>query len=127
MAEKPGGSRKNMNQVEVNAQWEEAVRKENRGRILKEAFDFNPKCLNVITEKPTNLNRLKIMEKELKEVYDDSEESKVLKGKLETVDAHFLLCELVIGGKLSLKDPQSEQNTQKKKATLSTLASRIKG
>ena len=49
-----GGSRKNMNQVEVNAQWEEAVRKESRGRILNENFDFNPKHLVVVSDKVTN-------------------------------------------------------------------------
>ena len=63
MAEKkePAGARKNLNQVEVNAQWEEAVRKEGRGRILKEDFDFNPKNLAVITEKPTNQAKLNLM------------------------------------------------------------------
>ena len=85
MAEKPGGSRKNMNQVEVNAQWEEAVKKENRGRILKEHFDFNPKNLNVITEKPTNLNRLNIMAKELKEPVDQDGDMQTLKTKLQTL------------------------------------------
>jgi hypothetical protein len=58
MAEKPGGSRKNMNQVEINAQWEEAVKKESRGRILNENFDFNPKNLLVITDKPTSINKM---------------------------------------------------------------------
>ena len=28
---------------QINACWVEAVRKENKGRILKEDFDFNPK------------------------------------------------------------------------------------
>ena len=51
--EKPGGSRKNMNQVELNAQWEESVKKEMRGRVLNEKFDFNPKNLRVIANKPT--------------------------------------------------------------------------
>ena len=58
MADKPSGTRKNMNQVEINAQWEEAVKKENRGRILNENFDFNPKNLLVITDKPTSTNKL---------------------------------------------------------------------
>ncbi len=53
MAEKPQGSRKNMNQVELNAQWEECVKKEMRGRVLNENFDFNPKKLRVIPNKPT--------------------------------------------------------------------------
>ena len=51
---KPGGTRKNLNQVEIDAQWIEAVRKEGRGRILNENFDFNPKNLLVITAKPTD-------------------------------------------------------------------------
>ena len=59
MAQAPGGeaaaNRKNLNQVELNAQWEESCRKENRGRILNENFDFNPKNLNVITGKPTDV------------------------------------------------------------------------
>ena len=54
MAEEPKGGRKNLNQVEVNAQWEEACKREQRGRVLKEDFDFNPKKLNVITQKPTD-------------------------------------------------------------------------
>ena len=51
--EKPAGSRKNMNQVELNSQWKESVRKEMRGRVLNENFDFNPKNLRVIANKPT--------------------------------------------------------------------------
>lgn len=42
-----------MNQVELNAQWEESVKKEMRGRVLNEQFDFNPKNLRVIANKPT--------------------------------------------------------------------------
>ena len=57
--EKPGGSRKNMNQVELNAQWEESVRKENRGRVLNENFDFNPKNLRVISSKPTEVKPIR--------------------------------------------------------------------
>ena len=49
-----GGSRKNQNEVETNAQWREAVTKESRGRILNENFDFNPKHLAVISDKVTN-------------------------------------------------------------------------
>ena len=80
--EAKGGSRRNMNQVEINAQWEEAVKRESRGRVLKEHFDFNPKKLNVITEKPTNLNRLNMMAAELKDTHGDDEDSKLLKQKL---------------------------------------------
>ena len=42
-----------MNQVELNAQWEESVKKEMRGRVLNEKFDFNPKNLRVVPNKPT--------------------------------------------------------------------------
>ena len=55
--DKPTGSRKNMNQVELNAQWEESVRKEMRGRVLNENFDFNPKNLRVISNKPTEVKK----------------------------------------------------------------------
>ena len=34
------------------------MKKESRGRILNENFDFNPKHLAVISDKPTNANRL---------------------------------------------------------------------
>ena len=34
------------------------MKKENRGRILNENFDFNPKNLLVITDKPTSMNKL---------------------------------------------------------------------
>ena len=54
--------------------------------MLKEDFDFNPKKLNVITEKPTNLNRLNMMAKELKDPTDNGDEdAKVLKTKLEVL------------------------------------------
>ena len=86
MAEEPKGGRKNLNQVEVNAQWEEACKREQRGRVLKEDFDFNPKKLNVITEKPTNKNRLNMMAKELVDPTDNGDEdAKVLKSKLEVL------------------------------------------
>ena len=79
--EKPTGSRKNMNQVEVNAQWEEAVKKESRGRILNENFDFNPKNLLVITDKPTSYNKLN--QNKTQEENKESEEA--LKKKLEVL------------------------------------------
>ena len=41
-AKAPAG-RAGMTQVEINACWVEAVRKESKGRILNEQFDFNPK------------------------------------------------------------------------------------
>jgi hypothetical protein len=66
-----------MNQVEINAQWEEAVKKESRGRILNENFDFNPKNLLVITEKPTT-NKLSGQE-------ENKESMDALKKKLEVL------------------------------------------
>ena len=41
----------------MNAQWNEAVKKEMRGRVLNETFDFNPKNLSVITDKPTTVKK----------------------------------------------------------------------
>ena len=41
-----------MNAVEVNACWVESIKKESKGRILYENFDFNPKNLIILTEKP---------------------------------------------------------------------------
>ena len=48
----------NFDPLQINAQWEEAVKKESRGRILNENFDFNPKNLLVISDKPTNKSKL---------------------------------------------------------------------
>uniref|UniRef100_A0A7S3CKS0 Uncharacterized protein n=1 Tax=Strombidium rassoulzadegani TaxID=1082188 RepID=A0A7S3CKS0_9SPIT len=81
MTEKPSGSRKNMNQVEINAQWEEAVKKENRGRVLNEHFDFNPKKLLVITDKPTSINKLNAVSSSKGK--DSQESMDALKKKLE--------------------------------------------
>ena len=77
--DKPTGSRKNMNQVELNAQWEESVRKEMRGRVLNENFDFNPKNLRVISNKPTEVKEQKEEEKKTEESDDQ------LKKKLEVL------------------------------------------
>ena len=82
MAEKPGGTRKNLNQVEINAQWEEAVKKESRGRILNENFDFNPKNLLVITDKPTSINKLN---EDPKNKEENKESMDALKKKLEVL------------------------------------------
>mmetsp|Transcript_7236 Transcript_7236/g.6351 ORF Transcript_7236/g.6351 Transcript_7236/m.6351 type:complete len:143 (+) Transcript_7236:51-479(+) len=41
-----------MNAVEVNACWVESIKKESKNRILYENFDFNPKNLVILTEKP---------------------------------------------------------------------------
>jgi hypothetical protein len=38
-----GGGRKNLNAVEVNAQWVEFINKEMANHHLNEHFDFNPK------------------------------------------------------------------------------------
>ena len=44
----------------IHLGWEESCKKENRGRILNENFDFNPKNLRVIANKPTE--KLKLYE-----------------------------------------------------------------
>ena len=44
-----------MNAVEVNACWVESIKKESKGRVLYENFDFNPKNLVILTEKPMNM------------------------------------------------------------------------
>ena len=62
----------------MNAQWEECVRKEMRGRVLNEHFDFNPKKLIVISDKPTYV---------AKEVHQDEESMGALKKKLEVLTA----------------------------------------
>ena len=72
-----------MNQVEINAQWEEAVKKESRGRILNENFDFNPKNLLVITDKPTSINKLNSNPNLKKE--ENKESMDALKKKLEVL------------------------------------------
>ena len=81
MADKKVGSRANMNQVEINAQWEEAVKKESRGRILNENFDFNPKHLIVVSDKVTSQNKLNQKE----ENKGDSEQMATLAKKLEVL------------------------------------------
>ena len=61
----PAG-RAGMTQVEINACWVEAVRKENKGRVLNENFDFNPKnCKSPFypTSKPTAKARPVVTEK----------------------------------------------------------------
>ena len=63
-----------MNQVEINACWRESVRKEGIGRILHEKFDFDPKNLIAITEKPTQVKQ--------RPSTSDVEHIKLLKTKL---------------------------------------------
>ena len=38
----------------------ESIKREMRGRVLNEHFDFNPKNLNVITDKPTNKEKIDV-------------------------------------------------------------------
>lgn len=54
MAAKPEaiGSRKQMNEVTYNAIFREHVKKEKHHAHLNEDFDFNPKNLFAVTEKP---------------------------------------------------------------------------
>merc|ERR1719468_1456570 len=85
MAEKPGkpGGRAGMTQVEINACWVEACRKENKGRILKEQFDFNPKNLIAITEKPTRMGAAAAQND--KNTKTTEEDLKLLKEKLDSL------------------------------------------
>lgn len=41
-----------MTAIEVNACWVESIKKESKGRVLHENFDFNPKNLVILTDKP---------------------------------------------------------------------------
>ena len=77
--DKPGGSRQHLNQVEINAQWEESVRKEMRGRVLNETFDFNPKNLRVVPNKPTEKSKFGVEEAKTEEGDD------TLKKKLDVI------------------------------------------
>ena len=80
--------------MQINACWVEAVRKENKGRILKENFDFNPKnrkwrceltvvtlLVIAITEKPTSVNP----HVEAATTGDAAEDLRVLKDKLDSL------------------------------------------
>ena len=67
--------------AQVNAQWEEAVKKESKGRILNENFDFNPKNLLVITDKPTSYNKIN----QTKSIEENKESDEALKKKLEVL------------------------------------------
>jgi len=46
-------ARKERNQVEINACWVEAIKKEHLKETINEHFQLNPKNLVVISEKPT--------------------------------------------------------------------------
>jgi hypothetical protein len=39
--------------VSINACWREALRNESKHHVLQETFDFNPKNLMAVTQKPT--------------------------------------------------------------------------
>ena len=41
-----------MNAVEINACWVEAIKNESKNRVLYENFDFNPKKLIILSDKP---------------------------------------------------------------------------
>ena len=60
-----------MSEVDINACWREAVKKEKRSSSICDRFDFNPKNMIAITEKPTtvmtNYNRNDSVMKTLKE------------------------------------------------------------
>jgi len=49
----PKGARREVNQVEYNSIFREHVAKEKKHAYLNENFDFNPKNLFAVTEKPT--------------------------------------------------------------------------
>ena len=47
-----GGQKRQMNAVEINACWVESIKKESKNRLLNEKFDFNPKNLIILSDKP---------------------------------------------------------------------------
>lgn len=49
------GSRRQMDQVQINSIFREHVKKEKHHAVLNENFDFNPKYLFAVTEKPTKV------------------------------------------------------------------------
>ena len=49
----PKGARREVNQVEYNSIFREHVAKEKKHAYLNENFDFNPKNLFAVSEKPT--------------------------------------------------------------------------
>ena len=50
--EKPARNKREMNAVESNACWVEAIRKEHKSFNLNENFSINPKSLVLLAEKP---------------------------------------------------------------------------
>ena len=48
-----GGLKRQTDEVKTNAIFRESVKKEQQHRFLNENFDFNPKNLVAITDKPT--------------------------------------------------------------------------
>lgn len=67
------GARKQMDQVTINSIFREHVKKEKQHAVLNENFDFNPKNLFAVTEKPT------------KDLKADDEDLTYLKTKLGTL------------------------------------------
>merc|ERR1712060_314495 len=79
MADPPKG-RVGMTQVEENACWRERVAHENKKSVLNENFDFNPKNLIAISEKPTQMKA-----KTAEEMKATEADLKILKDKLDTL------------------------------------------
>ena len=67
------GSRRQMDQVQINSIFREHVKKEKHHAVLNENFDFNPKYLFAVTEKPTKVFKA------------DDEDLDYLKTKLGTI------------------------------------------
>ena len=70
-----------MNAVEINACWRESIKKESKGRQLNEKFDFNPKNLIILSDKPTNKVQSNLNPE------DAEKEMEELKTKLSTIAA----------------------------------------
>src|SRR5258708_2034275 len=72
--------RRQMNAVEINACWVESIKKESKNRVLYENFDFNPKNLVILSEKPHAHNSYQGMNPE-----DTEKEMEELKMKLTSL------------------------------------------
>ena len=75
------GQKRQMNAVEINACWIESIKKESKGRQLNEKFDFNPKNLIILSDKPTNKVQSNLNPE------DAEKEMEELKTKLSTIAA----------------------------------------
>ena len=76
-----GGSRRQMNAVEVNAFIVESIKREQRNSNLNENFDFNPKNLVILSEKPNQAKASALNPEE------QEKEMEELKTKLNTLTA----------------------------------------